>query len=330
MLPKNEIVLEARGLTKYYGDFLAVDNLNFSVRKGEIFGFLGPNGAGKTTTIRMLTALSPPSDGTAYVLGLDIRENPLEIKARIGVAPEISNLYDELSALDNLIFMCQLYGVPRKERVKRAEELLEIFNLKDKRNTLFRKLSKGMKRALTVASALVHRPSLVFLDEPTSGLDVLSARSLRMIMRRLRDMGVTIFLTTHYLEEADMLCDRIALIRSGKLVKIDTPEGLKASVSEGKSLEIRFRNGNEESLQELKKRMSPFKVTILNGERVRVYGDDIGEICERITKLSKELGMELADIFSFNPTLEDAFIELTGLSPIVMSIEKEGKVNVTG
>ncbi|MEJ2151347.1 MAG: ABC transporter ATP-binding protein [Chloroflexota bacterium] len=165
-----------------------------------MFGFLGPNGAGKTTTIRMLTGLSQPTTGHARVLGMDLLREVTHIKKRIGVVPERSNLYDELSALVNLIFSMQLYGMPRREWVDRAETLLSRFRLSEKRDTPFARLSRGMRRSLTVAAALAHHPALIFLDEPTTGLDVLSARNLRRTIDRLRDEGVTVFLTTHYLD----------------------------------------------------------------------------------------------------------------------------------
>ena len=189
-------VIEVSNLTKYYGNLLAVDHITFEVPQGQVFGFLGPNGAGKTTTIRMLTGLTQPTEGSACVLGYDLASEITRIKKAIGVVPETSNLYDELSARDNLVFMGQLYGVPRRERGERADALLRRFRLWEKRNTPFAKLSKGMKRALTVAAALVHRPQLVFLDEPTTGLDILSARSLRALIGQLREEGVTVFLTT--------------------------------------------------------------------------------------------------------------------------------------
>jgi len=211
----NEVIHVAQ-LTKVYSagkgrePLHAVDGIDFSVSEGEVFGFLGPNGAGKTTTIRMLTGLSRPTSGQARVLGFDLARDIARIKKRIGVVPEASNLYDELSAFDNLVFAMQLYGVPRRERAARAEELLDRFRLSEKRDAPFAKLSRGMKRALTIAAALAHRPPLVFLDEPTTGLDVMSARNLRRMIAALRDEGVTVFLTTHYLEEAERLCDRIA------------------------------------------------------------------------------------------------------------------------
>jgi ABC-2 type transport system ATP-binding protein len=189
----------------------AVDSIDFSVKKGEVFGFLGPNGAGKTTTIRMLTGLVRPTKGEVTVLDMELFTHLAQIKKQMGVVPDQSNLYDELTALENLIFDMQLYGVPRAERVNRAKGLLERFGLAEKQDTPFARLSRGMKRALTVAAALAHHPTVVFLDEPTTGLDVMSARKLRKMIAALRDQGVTIFLTTHYLEEAERLCDRIAL-----------------------------------------------------------------------------------------------------------------------
>lgn len=234
-----DIVIQVSDLTKRYGEILAVDRISFEVKKGEVFGFLGPNGAGKTTTIRLLTGLSKPTDGKASILGLDINSQIGQIKKHIGVVPEISNLYDELSAMDNLIFMAQLYGVPALERKKKAQDLLKTFRLYERKDSLFRTFSRGMKRALTVACALIHNPEILFLDEPTVGLDVVAARSLRNLIRNLSQQGITIFLTTHYLEEAELLCDRAAIIVKGKILEIDTPQKLKNKTKE-KSLEDAF------------------------------------------------------------------------------------------
>ncbi len=234
-----DIVIQVADLTKRYGQVLAVDRIGFEATKGEVFGFLGPNGAGKTTTLRMLTGLSKPTDGKASILGFDINSQIIEIKKHIGVVPEISNLYDELSAVDNLIFMAQLYGIPAPERKKRAQDLLKIFRLYERKDSLFRTFSRGMKRALTIAAALIHNPEILFLDEPTVGLDVVAARSLRNLIKNLRQQGITIFLTTHYLEEADHLCDRLAILVKGKILAIDTPLNLKAKTDK-KSLEEAF------------------------------------------------------------------------------------------
>jgi len=231
--------IDVNKLTKKFGDFTAVDQISFEIKQGEILGFLGPNGAGKTTTIRMLTGLSKPTNGNASILGFDIHSEIINIKKRIGVVPEISNLYDELSGIDNLIFMAQLYGVPRNHRRKHAEDLLKTFGLYERKDNLFRTYSRGMKRALTIAAALIHNPLILFLDEPTVGLDVVAARSLRNLIKSMRSQGTTVFLTTHYLEEADFLCDRIAIIVKGKIVKIDTPCALK-DLAKTNSLEEAF------------------------------------------------------------------------------------------
>jgi ABC-2 type transport system ATP-binding protein len=187
----------------------------------------------------MLTGLSKPTDGKASILGLDINSQIVQIKKHIGVVPEISNLYDELSGFENLLFMAQLYGVPRTQRRKRAEELLKTFRLYERKNSLFRSFSRGMKRALTIAAALIHNPEVLFLDEPTVGLDVVAARSLRNLISNLRQQGITTFLTTHYLEEADLLCDRVAILVKGRILAIDTPQALKAKTNK-KSLEEAF------------------------------------------------------------------------------------------
>ncbi len=234
-----DMIIQVSDLTKRYGEILAVDHIDFEVTKGEVFGFLGPNGAGKTTTIRMLTGLSRPTGGNASILGFDIQSEIINVKKRIGIVPEISNLYDELSGFDNLLFMAQLYGVPRTQRRKRAEELLKTFRLYERKDSLFRTFSRGMKRALTIAAALIHNPEVLFFDEPTVGLDVVAARSLRNLISNLRQQGITIFLTTHYLEEADLLCDRVAILVKGRILAIDTPQTLKAKTNK-KSLEETF------------------------------------------------------------------------------------------
>lgn len=284
----------------------AVDGIDFSVEEGEVFGFLGPNGAGKTTTIRMLTGLSRPSSGRASLLSLDLASDLPRIKKCIGVVPETSNLYDELTAFDNLMFAMQLYGVPRAERAKRAEALLERFRLKEKRNTPFAKLSRGMKRALTIAAALAHRPPLLFLDEPTTGLDVMSARSLRQTIAGLRDEGVTVFLTTHYLEEAERLCDRVAIIVKGRIVALDKVENLKSGAQRRTMLEITLegKNGQVE-----KRRLE--------------CEDGIDPALQNLLKSTG--GQKILAVDTLRPTLEDVFVQLTGLSAEVMLAEKGGK-----
>jgi ABC-2 type transport system ATP-binding protein len=235
----SDSIIEVSNLTKFYRDFLAVNHISFEVKRGEVFGFLGPNGAGKTTTIKILTGLIQPTEGTATVGGKDIRTQIVEIKKTIGVVTEDSNLYDELCVFDNLRFVGQLYGVPRGDREKRIGELLKRFDLEPKAEAKFATLSKGMKRKVTIAAALIHSPQIVFLDEPTTGLDVLSARILRALIKELKALGVTIFLTTHYIEEAEQLCDRVAILVNGTIKTVDTPGNLIAA-THSKNLEEAF------------------------------------------------------------------------------------------
>jgi ABC-2 type transport system ATP-binding protein len=320
-----ENVIEAINLTKHYGELLAVDHINFEVKKSEIFGFLGPNGAGKTTTIRILTGLSRPTSGVAQVLGYDVVSEIVEAKKHIGVVPEISNLYDELSAFKNLLFMAQLYGIPRSQRKARAEELLKAFGLYERKDHLFGTLSRGMKRALTIAAALIHNPKLLFLDEPTVGLDVVAARSLRNLISNLRYQGVTIFLTTHYLEEADHLCDRIAIIVNGRILKIDTPEMLKAIAEERPIIEISFKKASSRIIEELPRRLPELKIVATNHNKVRIYGGTPADVLEKVLQYAKSEGNEIDKVNSVKPSLEDAFIKITGLSPTIMAVEKGGK-----
>jgi ABC-2 type transport system ATP-binding protein len=305
-------VIHVEGLTKIYfsgkdrSPLRAVDEIDFSVHPGEVFGFLGPNGAGKTTTIRMLTGLTRPTAGQASLLGLDLASDLPRIKKRIGVVPEASNLYDELTAFDNLVFAMQLYGVPRQERKPRAEALLERFRLSEKRDAPFAKLSRGMKRALTIAAALAHRPTVVFLDEPTTGLDVMSARSLRQMIASLHEEGVTVFLTTHYLEEAERLCDRIAIIVKGHIVALDSVTQLKAQAQEAHAVEISLQDASGQ-------------VRILRVETL----DAVDAIIRQTLQQNK--GDKILKINPIELSLEDVFVRLTGLSTETMLAEKSGK-----
>lgn len=210
-------------LTKKFGELIAVDRISFSVNSGEVFGFLGPNGAGKTTTIRMLTGQLLPSSGEGTVAGFDILTERNRLKLRIGVIFEFQNLYERLSAKDNLNFMRRLYGVERD----RVDQVLELVGLKDRANEKLKNYSNGMKQRLLIARALLHEPEILFMDEPTRGLDPVIALQIRRIISQLAQEGRTIFLTTHYMEEADRLCDRVAIINHGKIIALDTPQQLK-------------------------------------------------------------------------------------------------------
>ena len=324
-MARGESVIKAWNLTKTYGSFKAVDDLSFEIYTGDIFGFLEPNGAGKTTTIRMLNGLSKPSSGKATILGFDVAGQITLAKKYIGVVPELSNLYDDLSAIDNLVFMAALYGVPKAERRNRAERLLRLFGLYERRNSMFDTFSRGMKRALTIAAALIHEPKIVFLDEPTVGLDVVAARSLRNIIATLHSQGITIFLTTHYLEEADILCDRIAILVKGRIIKTGTPKSLKDSCDSKCVVDFSFAGEISGLKKELSIKFSGEKLEIKSPTQIRVHGIIPMKIYRAAVEFSAENNIKLESINRITPTLEDAFIKITGLSPIILAEEENEK-----
>ena len=212
-----------------------MDHISFEVYKGEIFGFLGPNGAGKTTTIRMLTGILTPNSGDISIDGFDITRDPIKVKTKLGVIPEMGNIYVDLTAKQNIILAGKYYGIPRKELRKKADSLLDQFGLFERKNALVKTFSQGMKQRVNIASAIVHNPEILFLDEPTPGLDVQSQRLIRNIINQMNQKGTTIFLTTHNIEEANQLCGRVAIINKGEIVVIGRPERLRRTFEERKS-----------------------------------------------------------------------------------------------
>ena len=305
-----ENAIEAMNLTKYYDGLLAVDHINFEVKKGEIFGFLGPNGAGKTTTIRMLTGLTQPSDGTAKIFEYDIQSETLVAKRYMGIVPEISNIYDDLSAWDNLMFTGELYQVNKPERERRAKELLDMFGLYDRRNEKAKGFSKGMKRRLTISMGLINNPQLLFLDEPTSGLDVQSVLIIKDVVRDLNQKGVTIFLTTHDIEEANVTCDRVAIIHKGKIAAIDTPERLKKTIQSVQSVEVAFDKTSPKTLKELE------KIPLVNevrkeGDKFRLYTHDPASVLSNLWEYTKTNNLKPISLNTLGPSLEDVFVRLT-------------------
>ncbi len=303
--------IEVEELTKYYGSVLAVDHITFYVEKGEIFGFLGPNGAGKTTTVRILTGLTIPSSGIARVAGYDVVREPREAKMSIGLVPEMSNIYSELSVWDNVIFSGEIHGVPRGERKERAKDLLEMFKLYEKRQEKAGKLSKGLKRRLAIAMALVHQPEILFLDEPTSGLDVPSARLLREIVRKLNREGTTVFLTTHNMEEANSLCRRIAVISRGRIAAIDSPEKLKIIVSRTHSVVVSFSDQRGQLKSRLE-RLAGVEKVIEEGDKFRLYTGDPPTVLEGLFELARKEGLRILSLNTSGPSLEDVFMRLAG------------------
>jgi ABC-2 type transport system ATP-binding protein len=297
-------------LTRYHGDLLAVDHVSFEVQQGEIFGYLGPNGAGKTTTIKMLTGLLRPTEGTAQVNGYDIRHDLHGIKRSIGVVPEVSNVYHELTAWDNLIFAAKLYNVPRGETEIRAKELLEEFDLYERRHSKVGSFSRGMKRRLTVAMALVHRPRILFLDEPTTALDARSAIFVRDLIRRLRDESITIFLTTHYIEEADQLCDRVAIINEGRIVANDAPEKLKSLVLGVHTVEVSFDGGGEGRASDLEA-IPGCDALVKQGDKFKLYTQEPAQVLPKLVGYAEARALKVVSLNTLKPRLEDVFLEMT-------------------
>jgi ABC-2 type transport system ATP-binding protein len=251
----------------------------------------------------------------------------VEVKKTIGLVPETSNLYGELTSLENLIYQAELYGVPKSERRIRAIQLLEEFGLKEHQEKSFQKLSRGLKRRLTIAAALIHYPTILFLDEPTTGLDVMSARGLRKHIRDFKKKGITIFLTTHYIPEAEGLCDRIAIIVKGKIRIMDTPEDIKSHVKKMEILEI----GVDRIPDPLKNRLlslDGIEKIVIDENRIRFHTKNIDQVTPGIIKLFEEQGARMETINTLSPSLEDAFVTLTGLDSELMKIDKPEKTPV--
>jgi ABC-2 type transport system ATP-binding protein len=296
-------------LTKQYGNFTAVDHITFSVDVGEFFGFLGPNGAGKTTTMRMLTGLSEPSAGTAAIMGHDISKDPYRAKAHFGVVSETSNVYEEMSAWNNLLFAGELYGIPRAERTRRAVDLLDLFGLSEFRDRKAKGYSKGMRRKLTLAMAMIHEPDILFLDEPTSGLDVQSSILLRQVLLDLNRKGTTIFLTTHDLEEANTLCARIAIIVRGKLAAVDAPERLKQMIQTTRSVEVSLDSMTPAILSDLSG-LEGIRSAETQGDKIRLYTPDPSAVTMEVFLYAQKHGRTIVTINTLGPSLEDAFLSI--------------------
>ncbi|HOI39921.1 MAG: ATP-binding cassette domain-containing protein [Methanobacterium sp.] len=302
-----EYVVEVQNLNKGYKEIKAVDGVDFKVKKGEIFGFLGPNGAGKTTTVRMLTGIIKPDSGKAYILGYDIQKEPLKAKEHLGVVPETSNAYVDLSAWQNLILTSDLYGVPKKDAVKRANDLLKEFDLYGRKDDKVKGFSKGMKQRLILAMALINDPQLLFLDEPTSGLDVQSSILIRQMLIKLHEKGKTILLTTHNLEEANKLCERIAIINKGKIAAIDTPENLKKMIKKLNTIEVTF--DGPVNIQELSQ-LPEIQDISKKGDKYSLNTENINNLILTLTEYSKSKNIKINSLNTLDPSLEEVFIEL--------------------
>jgi ABC-2 type transport system ATP-binding protein len=295
------------GLTKRYGDVLAVDHINFNVREGEFFGFLGPNGAGKTTTTRILTGVIRADGGSVTVAGHPA--GSLAAKQTSGVVPEVTNAYLDLSGWDNLMLLTELYGLSKKDAKERSTGLLRQVGLLERKGDRVQFYSKGMRQRLVVCMALIGDPRVIFLDEPTSGLDVQSSRLIRDLLRDLNKEGKTVFLTTHDMEEANQLCERVAIIDRGRLVAIDPPEKLRMATSRRYSVEISFTGAVSED--ELSKMPGVESVKKM-GDKYRLYTGEPGELVMALAGFAAARGVGVVSINTQSPSLEDAFVALTG------------------
>jgi len=316
----NEAV-RAKNLTKFYGKLCAVDHISFEVEKGEVFGFLGPNGAGKTTTVRMLTGISIPTEGTAEIMGYDIQRQSVEAKELMGIVPDISNVYNDLSAWNNLTFTGKLYSMPKADREIRAKELLELFGLYERRDEKVETYSRGMKRRICIAMALINRSAILFLDEPTSGLDVQSVLAIRKMIRQLNENGLTIFLTTHNMEEASQMCDRVAIINRGKIVAIDSPEKLKRTIESLQSIEVAFGKATPTVSDDLKDLPNVNEV-VKQGDKYRLFTDDPPMVLAKIWDYATANGLKIITLNTLGPSLGDVFVKLTGIQPDEKGIER--------
>lgn len=315
-------IIEVEDLTKSFDGTKAVDGISFSIMAGELFGFLGPNGAGKTTTINMLTGLARPDDGSIKMSGMDCRRKHRAAQHLIGVVPDESNLYPELTGFDNLSFCGALYGMPRQTRQSKAWELLEIVGLKEAANRKFAGYSRGMKRKLTIAAGIIHNPEILFLDEPTTGLDVASARQLRQLISDLHKSGTTIFLTTHYIEEAQRLCDRIAFIVSGRIVKIDTLENLLQPFQGKHVVRIVCANTQNDIRHKLPESFPEMNFIFSQQSIIRIEADKT-ILTGAVVRFLEEQGVEVFEARRITPSLEDVFVEITGIEADAMKKEKE-------
>jgi len=306
-------IVEVANLTKRYSaDVLAVDDISFSVEEGEVFGFLGPNGAGKSTTINMLTTLLRPTSGKATILGLDVAEQQDEVRKIIGLVPQDLTVDDDLSGRENMYLQADLYSVPRDEARRRIDELLHLVNLEEAADRRVKTYSGGMRKRLELAEGLIHRPRVLFLDEPTLGLDIQTRMAIWAYIRELRKAAnITVFLTTHYLEEADGLCDRIAIIDHGRIVALDTPAALKRSVG-GDVLSIGVTSEEDltsvirsvEGVLDVRRDGDAYRIKALNGEAVTPL----------LMKAIWDRGGVVTSVSLTRPTLDQAFLEYTGRS----------------
>jgi ABC-2 type transport system ATP-binding protein len=303
-------IIEARGLVKRYGSLTAVDGIDLTVLSGEIFGILGPNGAGKTTTLEMIEGLRPPDAGTIMVAGYDTRTQTEDVRRAIGVQLQTTALFDYLTATELIQLFANLYGVDASP--ERVDRLLGMVGLREKRNSAANQLSGGQQQRLSIALGLVNDPVVVFLDEPTTGLDPGARRELWQTVRDVRDHGSTVVLTTHYMEEAEILCDRIAVMDHGQVIALDTPVGLIESIDVEATISARTRNGSL-TLSQLREIPGSKDVSI-NGDQLELRSDNPQATLIGLLEVARTANVELTELRSNQASLEDVFLTLTGRS----------------
>lgn len=319
-------IIELHDITKYYDDLLAVDQISFEIKPGEIFGLLGPNGAGKTTTIKILTGLAKPTSGSATVNSVDICGNPKNAQQSMGIVPDESNLYPELTGFENLAFCGALYGMPKDKRRQRARDLLEMFDLIEFADRDFSTYSKGMKRKLTLAAGIIHNPPVLFLDEPTTGIDVTSARQIRQLIQDLKESGVTILLTTHYIEEAERLCDRIGFIVKGRIIQVDSVNNLLRPIQTIDMLEVTLSGLNDHKKEAIIKTFPEMHVESFSDGRLRFSQANPFQLSHVVNQI-EQLDVTVLEARRHKPSLEDVFVSVTGIEKqeMVNNKDKKGK-----
>ncbi|MGQ9718654.1 MAG: ATP-binding cassette domain-containing protein [Nitrososphaerales archaeon] len=306
-------IIETEELTKVFGKLTAVDHVSFNVEEKEVFGFLGPNGAGKTTTINMLTTLLRPTEGTAKVVGLDIVKDANKVRNLIGLVPQDLTVDEDLTGMENMWLQARLYHVPKEEAKKRIEEVLGLVELKDAANRKVETYSGGMRKRLELAEGLIHYPKILFLDEPTLGLDVQTRAVIWDYIKKLKDeRGMTVFMTTHYMEEADALCDRIAIIDYGKIRALGKPNDLKDSLG-GDVIELDLFDHSKDITDaiatmpyviDVKRKNGTYRIKVTKGEEA------LPNIIEKILKM----GLKVSNVSLIKPTLDQVYLEHTGRS----------------
>lgn len=305
---KTGLAIEMIDLTKQFGTLKAVDHLSLEVERGEIFGLLGPNGSGKTTIINVLSGLSVPTSGGVRVMGYEVRRHARAVRQLLGAVPQETALYEELSAWTNMEFHADLFGIPRKEKKERITTMLQLVQLLDRKDSPVRTFSGGMKRRLALARALLHDPQLIYLDEPTLGVDIQARRAIWDYILSLRDQGKTVLITTNYLEEAQALCERLAIIDHGHLVALDTPQHLKQTYG-GSVVEIETARPSE--ARDALLVIAGVKEVKQEGNHLTITTEGIHNVVPPIINLISQ-GNELRDLAVREPTLDEIFLQLTG------------------